>query len=199
MATTGDDPGRSAAHAGRDADDADRPSPARVPLSKARLVVAVGRIVITALALVVLYVAAPVDTRTTVGAVMVMVAAGAVFAVVFTHHVRALQHSPYPILRAANLLATTLTVFILGFSLTYLALAEASPSSFSEPLSKMSAVYFTVTVLATVGFGDITATTDVTRAVVTLQMLTGITLLGVLVRYVVGLASNRARSIRDDM
>jgi len=174
-----------------------QPPPSGAPLSRTRLVIAVARIAVTALALVILYVAAPVDTRTTVEAVVIMAAAGAVFAVVFTHHVRALQHSPYPILRAANLLATTLTVFILGFSLTYLTLAEANPSAFSEPLGKMSAVYFTVTVLATVGFGDITATTDATRAIVTLQMLSGITLLGVLVRYVVGLASNRARSIRD--
>lgn len=197
MTTTGNDSGPLAADAGRDAEDTGRPTSSRAPLSRARLVVTVVRIVITALALIVLYAAAPVNTRTTVGAVVVMVGAGAVFAVVFTHHVRALQHCPYPLLRAANLLATTLTVFILGFSLTYLALAEANPSSFSEPLGKVSAVYFTVTVLATVGFGDITATTDLTRAVVTLQMLSGITLLGVLVRYVIGLASNRARNIRN--
>ena len=158
---------------------------------------AVGRILVTCLALVVLYVAAPVDTRTTVGAVTVMAVAAAVFAAVFTHHVRALHHTPYPILRAANLLATTLTLFILGFSLTYLALAQADPDAFSEPLGKVSAVYFTVTVLATVGFGDITATTDVTRAVVTLQMLSGITLLGVLVRYVVGLTSKRVRGLQN--
>ena len=143
-----------------------------------------------------LYGAAPMDTDTTVGAIVLMVLAGAFFAIVFTHHVRALHHTPYPVLRAANLLSTTLLLFILGFSLTYLALYQADPGSFSEPISKISAVYFTVTVLATVGFGDITATTDLTRAVVTLQMLTGITLIGVLVRYVVGLTSSRVRTIR---
>ena len=166
------------------------------PLSRARLIAAVGRILLTSAALVVLYGAAPMDTDTTVGAILLMVLAGAFFAIVFTHHVRALHHTPYPVLRAANLLSTTLLLFILGFSLTYLALFQADPGSFSEPLSKISAVYFTVTVLATVGFGDITATTDLTRAVVTLQMLTGITLIGVLVRYVVGLTSSRVRTIR---
>lgn len=166
------------------------------PLSRARLIAAVGRILLTSAALVVLYGAAPMDTDTTVGAIVLMVLAGAFFAIVFTHHVRALHHTPYPVLRAANLLSTTLLLFILGFSLTYLALFQADPGSFSEPLSKISAVYFTVTVLATVGFGDITATTDLTRAVVTLQMLTGITLIGVLVRYVVGLTSSRVRTIR---
>lgn len=165
-------------------------------LSRPRLVAAVGRILLTSAALVVLYAAAPVDTRTTVGAIALMVLAGVFFAVVFTHHVRALHHTPYPVLRAANLLSTTLLLFILGFSLTYLALYQANPDSFSEPISKISAVYFTVTVLATVGFGDITATTDLTRAVVTLQMLTGLTLIGVLVRYVVGLTSSRVRTIR---
>lgn len=166
------------------------------PLSRARLIAAVGRILLTSAALVVLYGAAPMDTDTTVGAIVLMVLAGAFFALVFTHHVRALHHTPYPVLRAANLLSTTLLLFILGFSVTYLALFQADPGSFSEPLSKISAVYFTVTVLATVGFGDITATTDLTRAVVTLQMLTGITLIGVLVRYVVGLTSSRVRTIR---
>lgn len=154
------------------------------------------RILVTAAALIVLYAAAPVDTRTTVGAVAVMAIAAAVFAAVFIHHLRALRHTPYPILRATNLLTTTLLLFILGFSLTYLALYEVDPGSFSEPLSKVSAVYFTVTVLATVGFGDITATTDLTRAVVTIQMLSGITLLGVLVRYVIGLTSTRVRMRR---
>ena len=166
-------------------------------MSRARLAIALMRILVTSAALVVLYAAAPVDTRTTLGAVLLMVLAGAVFAIVFTHHLRALHHTPYPILRAANLLTTTLLLFILGFSLTYLALYEANPTSFSEPVGKVSAVYFTVTVLATVGFGDITATTDATRAVVTLQMLSGITLLGVLVRYVVGLTSRRVKSVRS--
>lgn len=197
MATTGDDPGNGDGAPEDRAADAERSPSAEASMTPARLALGLGRIVITVAALVVVYAAAPVDTRTTVGAVLLMAAAGVVFAAVFTHHVRALQHSPHPILRAANLLTTTLTVFILGFSLTYLALAEANPSFFSEPLGKVSAVYFTVTVLATVGFGDITATTDVTRAVVTLQMLGGITLLGVLVRYVVSLASNRARSNRS--
>lgn len=166
-------------------------------LRPVRAAAAIARILITSLALVVLYVAAPVNTTSTVGAIVIMVLAGAVFATVFTHHVRVLHRTPYPVLRAANLLATSLTVFILGFSLTYIALAEVDPSSFSEPVGKVSAVYFTVTTLTTVGFGDITATTDLTRAVVTLQMLSGVTLIGVLVRYVVNLTSRRVRSVRD--
>lgn len=166
-------------------------------LSPLQFALGVGRILLTSAALVVLYVAAPVNTRSTPEAIAIVIVAAAVFAAVFVHHVRVLSHSPHPVLRAANLLTATIVVFILGFSLTYLALASADPASFSEPLGKVSAVYFTVTVLATVGFGDITATTDVTRAVVTFQMLSGLTLVGVLVRYVVGITSRRYRALRE--
>ena len=149
-------------------------------------------------ALVALYAAAPVDTQTTAGAIVVMALAGVGFTLVFAHHLRALRHTEEPVLRAAVLLITTLVVFILGFAITYLALWVSDPSSFSEPLNKISAVYFTVSVLATVGFGDIAATSNLTRAVVTFQMLSGITLLGVLARFVVSFTSFRVKRLRSD-
>jgi hypothetical protein len=38
-------------------------------------------------------------------------------------------------------------------------------------MDKVGAMYFTVTVFSTVGFGDITAKTDLARTLVTVQML----------------------------
>ena len=46
-----------------------------------------------------------------------------------------------------------------------------SASNFSQPLTRIDSVYFTVTTFATVGFGDITATTEAARLVVTGQMI----------------------------
>ena len=44
-----------------------------------------------------------------------------------------------------------------------------SAGNFSEPLTRTDALYFTVTVFSTVGFGDITAKTEAARLVVTGQ------------------------------
>ena len=57
-------------------------------------------------------------------------------------------------------------------------LATISGSNFSQPLSRTDAIYFTVTVFATVGFGDITAKTEAARLVVTGQMITDLIAIG---------------------
>ena len=45
-----------------------------------------------------------------------------------------------------------------------------------------SSLYFTVTVFATVGFGDIVATSHTARSMVTVQMVLDLILLGAVVR-----------------
>jgi voltage-gated potassium channel len=78
----------------------------------------------------------------------------------------------------AILLLTFLTTFfILGFAWSYQQLEATDPGSFSEPLSKMSGVYFTIAILSTVGFGDIRPIDDLARGVVTAQMVLGVGLL----------------------
>ena len=57
------------------------------------------------------------------------------------------------------------------FAFTYLSLSHDRPSNFSQPLNKISAVYFSVTILSTVGFGDITGKSDLARLLVTAQIL----------------------------
>ena len=46
-----------------------------------------------------------------------------------------------------------------------------APDTFSEPLNRTGALYFAVTVLSTVGFGDITPKTDPSRWLVMAQMI----------------------------
>ena len=75
------------------------------------------------------------------------------------------------------LLTFLTTFFVLGFAWLYQQLEITDPGSFSEPLSKMSAVYFTVAVLSTVGFGDIRPIDDLARGIVTAQMVLGVGLL----------------------
>jgi voltage-gated potassium channel len=58
-------------------------------------------------------------------------------------------------------------------------MAQSDLSNFNlHPLTRTDALYFTVTVFATVGFGDIVATTQVARLVVTVQMVLDLGVLG---------------------
>jgi hypothetical protein len=79
-------------------------------------------------------------------------------------------------------------VYLLIFSRIYLANSLHDASSFSTPLDNVTALYFTVTVFATVGFGDIVATTNSMRLLVTLQMVLNLVLLGVVIRLVASAA-----------
>jgi voltage-gated potassium channel len=64
------------------------------------------------------------------------------------------------------------------FAAAYLVLDSASAGAFSEPLSKTDALYFTITVFATGGFGDIAPRTELTRMVTMLQMLADLLVIG---------------------
>ncbi len=63
---------------------------------------------------------------------------------------------------------------------------RASAASFTQPLTRTDALYFTVTVFSTVGFGDITAKSEAARAVLIIQMLADLALLGAGIRVLLG-------------
>jgi len=102
-----------------------------------------------------------------------------------TFQVRSIVRATYPALRAVGALATSAPLFLLLFAGTYFVMDTISAGSFSEPLTRTDALYFTVTVFTTVGFGDITATTEVTRVLVTAQMVAGIVTVGIGARIIV--------------
>jgi hypothetical protein len=72
---------------------------------------------------------------------------------------------------------------------------QARPDSFSEALSRVDAVYLTVTVLATVGFGDIVATSEASRAVVTAQMVVNMVLIGVVAKVLLNTVRRRRAAL----
>jgi hypothetical protein len=110
-----------------------------------------------------------------------------VLAVVAALQVLAVVSSPNPGIRAIEGVAATTPLFLLLFASLYFVMARAEPGAFSQnALSRMDTLYFTVTVFATVGFGDIVATTTSTRVVVTLQMLLDLVVLGLGVRVFLG-------------
>ena len=65
-------------------------------------------------------------------------------------------------------------------------------------LRAIEAVGFTVTVFATVGFGDITPTTQTTQLLVSLQMLLDLVVLGVVVKVIFGAARRGLESSGEE-
>ena len=137
-------------------------------------------------ALVAIYYLLPLD-NTSIGVVVGMLAIGLLALVVLiTFQVRSIIKAPYPALRAVGALATSVPLFLLLFAGTYFVMGSISAGSFSEPMRRTDALYFTVTVFATVGFGDITAKSEAARALVTGQMVAGIVVVGIGARIIVG-------------
>jgi hypothetical protein len=73
-------------------------------------------------------------------------------------------------------------LYLLLFARIYLSNSLNDQSAFTEPLNLVMALYFTVTVFASVGFGDIYPETDSMRLLVTAQMLLNLILFGVVIR-----------------
>jgi voltage-gated potassium channel len=153
------------------------------------------RALLTTAVLVALYYLLPMDRGFDAQTVLLLIVYLAVFAAVLTWRLRELFRSNYPGLRAVEILALVVPLYLLLFAATYFLAERADAGYFSEPLTRSSALYFSVTVFSTVGFGDITAKSDPARLVVTAQMLLDVILLGFGVRVFVG-AVNLARERR---
>jgi voltage-gated potassium channel len=100
--------------------------------------------------------------------------------------VRAIQRSRYPAVQAVEGLAFAVPLFLLLFAAGYYVLASATPGAFTEPVNRTGALYFTLTVFSTVGFGDIAPVTQPARVAVMVQMVADLLVLGVLLRAVTG-------------
>lgn len=156
----------------------------RQPLAPAgrRRLIALGllRALATAVVLVALYYLLPLDHINSVplaltGGLVILLAG-------IAWQLRAIVRSRDPGVRAVVALAFTVPLFILLFAASYFAMAQASPISFNQPLTRTDALYFTVTVFSTVGFGDITPVSQSARLVVTAQMILDLLVLGLAVR-----------------
>ena len=101
--------------------------------------------------------------------------------------------SRFPNLRAIEALAVSLSLLLVLFAGAYVALATRSAGNFGEHLTHTDALYFTVTVFSTVGFGDITAKTETARLVVTGQMITDLVVLGVGIKIILGAVTRGQR------
>ncbi len=116
------------------------------------------------------------------------------FALVVALQIPAIVHAKFPIVRAAITLGVLVPFYLLVFARLYLWSSLSDPGSFSEHLDRATSFYFTVTVFATVGFGDIVAKSDSMRLVVTGQMLVNLIVVGAFIRLLVSAARRGVES-----
>ncbi len=133
-----------------------------------------------------LFYLAPLDRGFGALTVVTLVAGLGLFGWLVVWQCRAVTHAEYPRLRAMEALATAVPLFLVLFSVTYFLLSQQVPESFSEPLNRTDTLYFTVTVFATVGFGDIVPTTELSRALTTVQMVADLIVVGVIAKVLFG-------------
>ncbi|MFS8099025.1 potassium channel family protein [Lentzea alba] len=98
--------------------------------------------------------------------------------------VRLIQRSARPFWQGVQALALAVSLFLLVFAQACFLLERHDPGSFSSALSRTDALYFVVTVFATVGFGDIVPVSPLARVVVTVQMLSNLLFFGVALKVV---------------
>lgn len=154
------------------------------------LVLAVARPVLTIAGLLLAYYLLPVDRPLTKWTFAGLAVGLCLVVVVLVWQVRVILRSPFPTLQGLEALAISIPLFLLVYANVYYLMAFNAAGSFSSPLTRTDALYFAVTVFATVGFGDITPVSQTARVLVTGQMVGNLLLLGVAIRVVVSVVEH---------
>ncbi|WP_162257766.1 potassium channel family protein [Agromyces sp. Root81] len=111
---------------------------------------------------------------------------------------RAIVRSTQPGLRGIEALAVIAPLYLLLFAASYFVMAQGDPAAFTaEDPTRVDTLYFTVTVFATVGFGDISPASETARLLVMFQMILNLIVLGAGIRLLTA-AVNRGRESRAD-
>jgi voltage-gated potassium channel len=147
-----------------------------------QLLLAIARTLLTSAVLLVLYFVLPLDRSFTVGTLLALIGGIAATGVLVAWQLRSILRSRHPALRAVEALALSLPLFLLLFAAAYAVLSGSQPAAFTEPLNRVDCLYFVVTVFATVGFGDISAASQLARVLVTVQMVGDLLLIGLVLR-----------------
>ena len=91
-----------------------------------------------------------------------------------------------------------LPLLLVLFAATYALLDGTDPASFTQRLDRTGALYFAVTVLSTVGFGDIAPVTTGARVATMVQMLLNLAAFGVAAKVVLGAVDVGLRRRADE-
>ena len=165
----------------------DPPGQELPPAKPRRLIAgAVLRGLLSTTVLVVLYYQLPLGQPWDAATAARLLVGLSVFAGVMVWQVRTVAGARYPAIRAFEALGLIVPLYLLLFASTYFLMERASAASFTQPLTRTDALYFSVTVFTTVGFGDIAAKSEPARVVLIVQMLGDLALLGAGARVLLG-------------
>ena len=168
------------------------PTPAQ---QRRMLLMAVGRGLGIATVLTVAYFSLPLTGLARLPFAVIVISGVVVLAAVIAYQVIAIFRAAHPAAKAIEALSLTGPLFLLLFATTYFLMSQADSANFNlSGLTRSDSLYFTVTVFTTVGFGDIVATSHSARALVTVQMILDLILIGAVIRAFVE-AVRRAREI----
>ena len=127
----------------------------------------------------------PLEGRWAGVLVAVLVAAAAIGLIPLTfRRVRRILVADQPVSVALGAIATIVTFLVVSFAAVYYVLGTEMEGQMNGISTKTDSLYFTVTMLSTVGFGDITAVGQGARALVTANMLTNLVALAISVRVI---------------
>jgi voltage-gated potassium channel len=154
---------------------------------------AVVRPALIMIGLLLLYYLLPLLDRRKGSTIVSLVLGLLLVAVLLIWQIRQISIAKYPRLRAIEALSLTTPLFILVFATVYFATAQGNPTSFSEGLGRTDALYFTITVMSSVGFGDIVPVTQTARVLVMIQMLGDLVLIGIVARVILGAVQSGLR------
>jgi voltage-gated potassium channel len=108
---------------------------------------------------------------------------------------RFVRSADHPILMAAVALAGVVSLALVSFASAYVVMSTNDPAAFTEPLSRVDALYFTMVTATTLGYGDISPTSEPARVVVMLQIVANVVVIGVAARALMETARRRSRSV----
>jgi voltage-gated potassium channel len=151
-----------------------------------RITASLARTVLSTVALLALYYRAPLDRPADLALLIWLVVGLVIIGAVIGWQARAIAMSDLPRLRAVETAVAGLAALLILYASVYVVLSLNDPHSFTEVLGRTDALYFTMTVFATVGFGDITPVTEPARIVTMTQMMVGILAVGLAAKMLVG-------------
>jgi voltage-gated potassium channel len=154
--------------------------------SRARLIAAVVRSLLSVTLMLVVYYQAPLDRPITAWLVVWLILGVIALAGALGWQLVTIMKSDTPRLRAAETIAIGLPFLLICYAAMYSLLSVNQPASFTQKLGRTDALYFTMTVFSTIGFGDIAPVTEVARIVTMTQMVAGLIAVGVVAKLVVG-------------
>ncbi len=160
------------------------------------LVMVIGRVLAVVGVTLLAYFLIPVEGQTAARAAALTAAVGiAAILVVFARQISRVSRSRRPVLAALEALVLVFGMFLALFALLYVSISTSDPQAFTQEVDKVAGIYFTTTVLTTVGFGDISPVSQTARVLVTVQMVLGMVLIGTAFK-ALGFSAKRAVTTR---